>query len=258
MNITIVYTVGGEDRHYKNLEKSIRSLERLAFKPNIHVYDMNRLGIEVSNELAWRSKYEACLQASGDIIWYIDTDMVVVQDYIEETIENLAGRFGLPRHWYIDDTYDYCVKSCPNPEYTYLVIKDFLKFGNSAFPAAGTFIYENNTDNRNILNSVLDLYKTLEKYDIVKNKITDELILNCAAECTLHSAFNYSFMLGQSMIETLNDKETGNLLGGSQFESTYSMIVLGHCDVFRRDPSKFFQSDRYKNIIRNLFYLETK
>lgn len=250
-DITIVYTVGGEERHYKNLEKSIRSLERLTFKPNIHIYDMNKLGIKVSNEIAWKSKYTACLEAKGDIIWYIDTDMVVVQDNINKCLDLLGGQLGLPRHWYINDTLDYCQKSCPDPKYTYNVVRPYLKYGNSAFPAAGTFIYENTVANRNMLNDVLDLYNTFMKYDPIENKITDELILNCVAKCTLHSAFNHSFMPDQKL--GLLDDNTW--VGSSDFENDWDVVSLGHCDTFRRNPSLRVEKPENQSRIRKLFYI---
>lgn len=247
-----MFTVGGEKRHYDNMAKSIRSLERLTFVPTIHIYDMNQRGLTVTNESAWESKYHAVLEVENDYVVYLDSDTVLIKDNFEQLFERTKGEFSIAAHWYVQDIEDYILKCC-KPD-VHDRIRAHLKHGyRNLFPAAGAFMYKNTEASRKIVQDILELYKVLrEENNGDMTGLTDELIVGALVKPLLHSSFNFSFMDRQKL-GILSDN---TLVGGSDFEESWDTIVLGHCDCFRRDPSLRVNKPENKALIRKLFYMD--
>ena len=126
--ITFGYIVGGEDKHYNNLLRSLGSLERIEQPYDVIVLDADsRLENDEDNPNVriipfpvdeekgegwfkphyWQMRYHLNKYVETDHCFYMDTDTVVVNDRVDELIEEAEDDFLICRHWWVPTLKDY-------------------------------------------------------------------------------------------------------------------------------------------------------
>ena len=260
-DITFIFTVGGDQCHYDNMERCINSINRhyhdakflilefgskLSTTGNREVLNLNNLvdfgsGKKVGY-IIWKHKYVGALLVKTKFGVYVDTDTVLVNPNIEQILSSLSGGIGVTRHFWVPNISIYQMRACNVDTYhEFLKTKEKLCLNDeSLFYAGGVFMFENNANTAKVFKEVLEMYD--EYYtgkDYVKS-ITDELFL--AASLNKHKdivrlcngAINHCSMGDENM--PLLEHE-GILFGRNSFENVWQPVTFLHCDISRRDPS---------------------
>lgn len=278
-DFTFIFTVGGDDHHYDNMFRCMKSFERLAFKPKCLVLEFGDK-LKKSNEydvinlpnvvdfnsgkkvgyIIWRHKYVGALKIQTRYGAYIDTDTVIAQDNFDYLTSRLNGGIEVTKHFWVPTIDAYKSKAVSKER-----MEDFEEtrkiLGLSqedSFFAGGFFVFENNESTRKVFKRTLELndnfYDSREGY--VKS-ITDELFFSAALKESSHlisevgGGFNHCSMGDDHMPLTLYNDQ---LYGKNPYETFWSRVTLLHCDVARRDPTENY-SGLLKEKIKHLFYL---
>lgn len=276
-NVDIFYIVCGEDRHYLNLQKSVKSLSRInSVNKRIHIFDMsNKLDSfsidcdfkkyslpdvekkDFYHHKIWKAKYQACkfLPEEDNYRLYIDTDCVIVNDTISNLCDKIQNSFGVTKHFWVPTFYRF-VNSVSKD---HVLIKNSLEKLNIVsdfdFVAGGIFLFKNNKSNSSIINRILDLYEVFyDNESKYVNFITDETFLSKAISESnnayfLNGAFNHCSMINMPL--QLHD---GVIYGRNPFDPVFEKVTAFHCDTFRRDPSIGYDS-HLSELIKKAFYV---
>ena len=126
--ITFGYIVGGEDKHYNNLLRSLESLERIEQPHEVVILDADSrleadedkpnvriIPFPVDEEKGegwfkphyWQMRYHLNKYVETDHCFYMDTDTVIVNDRVDELIEEAGEDFLICRHWWVPQLQDY-------------------------------------------------------------------------------------------------------------------------------------------------------
>jgi hypothetical protein len=276
-DLNVFYIVCGDNRHYLNLQRSLKSLSRItSFNKKISIFDMSvkvpalKLTDEISvipmkdvdktgfyHHRIWRAKYEAALSFPEDneLYLYVDTDVVLVNDNLLEISNKIGENIGVTRHFWVPSFYQFINSVSKDKDLIEKSLKELGIKNNLPFVAGGIFLFRNNAKNRAILTRVLELYD--EFYTPSKeyvNFITDETFLSIVLNefnnnSFLNGAFNHCSMLDMplSLIEN-------NLYGRNPFDDKFEKVTAFHCDCTRRDPSLQYTGE-LKDKVREAFYL---
>jgi hypothetical protein len=280
-DITFIFTVGGDNVHYENMERCIRSIRK-------HLNDVNFLVLEFGNKLKsdnrvqilnmpdiinfksgkkvgyliWKHKYVGALHVKTKFGVYIDTDTVLANNTILDLLKNLSGGIGVTRHFWVPNIAYYQARATDNNsihEFLDTKLKLNLK-DESPFFAGGVFLFENNNETRSVFQDVLKMYDDYyTNKDYVKS-ITDELFLAAALTSKPHlvrifgGALNHCSMGDENMPLT---EYQGFLYGRNSFESEWQPVSFLHCDTSRRDPSEMYEGS-VRSLVRSAFELDEK
>lgn len=277
--LTIVFTVGGDNHHYENMFRCMKSFERLSFVPECLVLEFGTVlksckeyevinlpdAVDFSSNkkvgyIIWRHKYVGALMVQTKYGAYIDTDTVIAQDNFVNLIENLQGGISVTKHFWVPTVGNYKNKAVSKER-----INDFeetrAKIGlnyEDSFYAGGFFLFENNDNTRKIFERTLELndefYKTKDGY--VKS-ITDELFFSAALKENkslvreVGGGFNHCTMGDNHMPMILYNDQ---IYGKNPYEIFWTKVTILHCDVGRRNPAENYEGI-LKEKIKNFFYL---
>lgn len=273
LDLTVAYVVGGNDNQYANLDKSIRSLERLSFKPEIKIIEFgNKLsGDNVEhranifkenrfvNHIAWKAKYESCLMCDTEYVLYLDADTVIVNNTIERHLNTIKDRIGITQHFWVPTLRHFKQLTRPNDVSAFDKALTTIYQGPDSLPiiAGGIFLYKNSDNNKLILKEVLQYHDIIypNNCDFI-DRMTDEVIFSTVLNQWdgakfLNGALNHCAMWEMPLAIDFN---TWNFIGRNPFEDQWDEVTVFHCDTFRRDPGQPYQEDIAKRI-RGYFYL---
>lgn len=177
MKYTFFYIVGGDDKYYYQLERSIRSLNRCIKAPfKIKILDIGKklkssANIEViyinrditKKQIFWQYKYYLCQNIDTEYGIYLDCDTVVCSDPLDDVFKKIGEKFGLVNHFYIKDFKDF-LSVFPN-EKTFEYIRKFNISLNNLFFTGGVFFFKNTKKNIIFLKDVFDLHFQFYKSD---------------------------------------------------------------------------------------------
>jgi len=252
--MTCVYVVGGSEMHYQNLSRSLRSLRERGPVCDVLVVDLNgRLRSDnhrrvISGEglidpvrklgfQFWKNKYSACLHATTDYVFYLDTDTVFVNNTLGELIKKVGEGFGISKHWSVPTLRDFVEKVVPLENRGLLegLLRDKLGVtGECEFVASGAFLFRNSPANRAILKQVLSFYEAIYPpgVDYIEG-VTDEVFLSAALKSSggavfLSGALNHCVM-GNSCMPLKYQNHV--FYGRNPFEEKWEPVTLFHCYV---------------------------
>tara|TARA_R110000803_G_scaffold27700_1_gene64587 strand:+ start:1987 stop:2814 length:828 start_codon:yes stop_codon:yes gene_type:complete len=270
-NLTFIYVVGGEDKHYTNLQRSINSVKKIypqskilvgdfdkkikdSKKDNISVVDLSHVKIDKKKtfkHIIWQYKFYVCLKTKSKYNLYLDTDTVLVNP-INELISEAKGRFTIAKHFWIPTIKDFKAKAetCVETSdyFDTLNLKDEMDFC-----AAGVFFFENNEANFKIIKSTFKIHESIyENKDYILG-VYDEPILNSVLQKNKKQTLYYNGSLNHCSMKNMPiEFKNGKLYGKNEFDSDFKKIICLHCDFFRRDPSSGY-NEPVKSLIYNLF-----
>tara|TARA_R110001606_G_scaffold8553_5_gene37660 strand:- start:6081 stop:6920 length:840 start_codon:yes stop_codon:yes gene_type:complete len=255
--VTFGYIVGGTDKHYENLLRSLRSLERIKQDHEILILDADgRLsdsdgqenvriihypvqkgkGDEWFKPHIWKMRYHLYEFLETDYCIYMDTDTVIVNDRVDDLIEYSEDKFLICAHWWLNDVKDYFDKvrvSAP-------AIKPYLDNNNAyqRYIASGVFLFKKGVHD-GIFKTFSEMFDAIFADGQCPDGITDELLL----ALSLYKEGNYKFANG-SMNHSSNHNqmplklEDGNFYGKNPDDAEFEKVFLFHNDI-----KEFYTSD---------------
>lgn len=278
-DITFVYCVGGDDVYYDCLYKSIKSLDRINQRYNILVLDVdNKFKSDKDNvkviDVGVKEReinhfqflrYKAHKYVDTKYAFYLDVDVVINFDRIDELKKKSGDKFLLTQHWWVPTINDYVSKN--NIMYNNVGSKyiNYLYNGdmNRPYIASGVFFYQPKLHGK-ILDEVLDkfeyIYSQSDSSVTKKIGITDECVLSSCLNtdnCVLvNGSLNHCARSEWMPTEIVE----GVLYGKNPYDSEFEPIICLHADVDRRIqqfgqfPHKE-ESVEVSNLIKKGFYL---
>ena len=160
--VTFGYIVGGDDKHYINLMRSLKALEERVKQPyEVVVIDMDDRfyaddpNIKIVKEDAkhlqgsgrnwfqphiWAKRYELYKHVETDYCFYMDVDTVLINDRVDELIEESEDNFMLTQHWWVP-TLDEFMK---NVQADFRKVSKYLPHAGAAYfsGASGFFLFK--------------------------------------------------------------------------------------------------------------------
>jgi len=264
--ITFGYIVGGEERHYNNLTKSIKSIkDRIKVSYEILIIDndgklKSESNIKVVNldqprklHYYWSNRYRLNEFAETEYVMYMDTDTVIANDRIEELIKKSEDKFYICQHWWVR-TYGSYLNMNPTDNSVIGKLSGLINYNDPYF-ASGVFLF-NKEKNAKVFEEYWKIFNLCyEQGSEYKTGITDEFMLAHALNITkdykfCHGSLNHCCEKQLMPIEFKGN----NLWGSNPYELEKEKIVCLHCDTNRRDPSNGYDTEM-SNYIKNMFYL---
>lgn len=254
--ITFGYIVGGSDKHYENLLRSLQSLERIEQDHEILILDADgRLGAPEGQDNVriihypvpeasgdewfkphiWQMRYHLYKYLETDYCIYMDTDTVIVNDRVDELIEYSDDKFLICPHWWLNDIRDYFSKvrvSIPS-------ISKYLgeETEQQRYIASGVFLFKRGVHDK-IFKTFSNLFEEIFANGCPQG-VTDELLL----ALSLNKEGDYKFANG-SMNHSSNHNqmplkyEDGIFYGKNPGDEEYQKVFLFHNDI-----KEFYTSD---------------
>lgn len=262
MDKTFFYIVGGQQVHYDNIMRSIRSLRQFDKKSKIMIFEVgdklkttadyivinqpNIIDLNHKGKIGfkfWKQKYVAALYVNTEYGIYMDSDTVVVNDNFDELLTKIGDKVGSAQHFWVPTIGEFHNKAVPpqNRQSFNSVISRLGCSNDTPLFAGGIFMFKNTPIIKNIMNDTLYVYDDVYSVDSSYiTGLTDEIffsgILNkYNAAYRLNGALNHCCM-GDSLMPV--KYENGLLYGRNTWESEWEKITLFHCDPTRRNPAK--------------------
>ena len=233
---TFFYIVGGRDVYYKQLNKSINSLNRIKTPHKIKILDVgNKLkshgNIEViytdkiidTKELFWKYKFYLCQQLDTEYGIYLDCDTIVCSDRLEEIPEKIGNTFGVIHHFYVKNFDNF--KKIFRHQNSENFIKEHKLTNKNNFYTGGVFIFHNNSTNIKILRDIFEIHNN---YTLnIKTGMYDEtflsLIVGKNAHTTVGGSFNHCSMKHMPL-----KIENNVLKGKNPFDNEFEEVFILH------------------------------
>ena len=245
--VTFGYIVGGADKHYNNMIRSVSSLERIEQDYNVLILDADgRLENDdpkvkivhypIDNQSSdgwfqphyWQMRYHLYEHLDTDYCFYMDSDTVIVNDRVDELVEESEDKFMICRHWWVPTLGQYARNVRNSLELHPEIIGGATE--DTPYIASGLFLFKNG-DHNNVFE------KFAQKFDQVfssgKNAdgITDEMLLSLS----LHETQNYKFTNG-SMNHSSNREQmpliyTDNFYGKNPQDEEFKPVFAFHNDI---------------------------
>lgn len=254
--ITFGYIVGGSDKHYENLLRSLQSLERIKQDYEILILDADaRLdapegqdnvriihypvpeasGDEWFKPHIWQMRYHLYKYLETDYCIYMDTDTVIVNDRVDELIEYSDDKFLICPHWWLNDIRDYFSKV----RVSISSISKYLdeEVYKQRYIASGVFLFKKGVHDK-IFKTFSNLFEEIFANECPQG-VTDELLL----AFSLNKEGDYKFANG-SMNHSSNHNqmplkyENGIFYGKNPGDEEYQKVFLFHNDI-----KEFYTSD---------------
>tara|TARA_Y100001970_G_scaffold282917_1_gene396921 strand:+ start:7316 stop:8179 length:864 start_codon:yes stop_codon:yes gene_type:complete len=268
--VTFIFTVGGGDEHYENMDRCIESIRENFGNANFLIVEFgNKLKTKRGSYrvislpdvidfnsgkkvgyIIWKHKYFAALKVRTKYGIYVDTDTVMVDPRpIKKILPNLGGGIAVTQHFWVP-TIEHYENKATNPETSHLFQEAKALCGlekSHPFFAGGVFMFERNKKTKAVFQKVLEYYDSFYTgdRDYVKS-ITDELFLAGALMQdpsvirTLSGAVNHCCMGDDHMPLTLHE---GDLWGRNPWENNWTRVSFFHCNVARRDPTECYDGE---------------
>jgi hypothetical protein len=261
--ITFGYIVGGEDKHYNNLLRSMESLEKIKQPHEILILDADgRLQMEDDNPNVrivhfpvneekdsswfkphyWQMRYHLNKYLETDHCFYMDTDTVIVNDRVDELIEEAEDKFLICNHWWVP-TLDAYLR---NVRVNVGLIDHLLDTDNLEIPyfASGLFLFQKDKHD--------DLFKIfLEKFNSVFDNlpnntnaqgITDELLLALSLEDFKNYKMTNGSMNHSSEQEQMPLKyQDGTFWGKNPQDEEFKKVFAFHNDTLEFYTLSYFR-----------------
>lgn len=246
--VTFGYIVGGDDKYYTNLIRSLRSLEErvtqtyevviididdrfYSDESNIKIVkgDANQINGEGINWLQphiWSKRYELYKHIETDYCFYMDVDTVLINDRVDELIEESQDNFMLAQHWWVPTLNDYLT----NVKVDLRKVKPYLPSSeiNYFYGASGCFLFKKDTHNH-IFEKFNEIYTDIHGDGSAPLNVTDELIL-----CLSFNSFDDWKFTNGSFNHTAADslmplkKENGIWMGKNLYETEFKPVFVFH------------------------------
>jgi len=255
--ITFGYIVGGSDKHYENLLRSLESLERIKQDYEVLVLDADGR-LENSEEYSnvriihypakddnvndwfsphiWKMRYHLYEHLETDYCFYLDTDTVIVNDRIDELINFSEDKLLICPHWWVNDIEDYLKKTRVNT----LALSDILNEENlkTRYISSGVFLFKKNLHDK-IFKTFSDNFEKVFSKNQYPEGITDELLLTISLSQVgghkfANGSMNHSSNHNQMPLKFEND----NFYGKNPTDKNFERVFIFHNDI-----KEFYTSD---------------
>lgn len=267
-DVTFMFTVGGGDEHYENMERCIESITKNFGATNFLIIEFGNklksirgsrkvislpdtIDFEAGKKVGyiiWKHKYFAALKVRTKYGVYVDTDTVMVDsEALKKIIPSLSGGIAVTQHFWVPTIEHYQARATTEDTLPlFQEAKKICELNNEhPFFAGGVFIFEKNKQTKAVFQKVLDYYDTFytDDRDYVKS-ITDELFLAGALMQspevirTLSGAVNHCCMGDEHMPLILHEE---GLWGRNPWEDAWTKVSFFHCNVARRDPTENYE-----------------
>lgn len=262
--VTFGYIVGGADKHYNNLLRSIESLERIQQPYEVLILDADsRLEMEddkpnvriipfpVDEEKGggwfkphyWQMRYHLNKYLETDYCFYMDTDTVIVNDRVDELIEEAGDKFLICNHWWVPKLRDYLSNVRVNID----LIRSFLEDDevmDAHYLASGLFLFQKEKHDKifeTFLNKFNSVFHNLPN-NINAEGVTDELLL----ALTLHETGNYKMTNGSMNHSSEQEQMPLELRGGifwgkNPQDEDYKKVFAFHNDLEEFNTLSYFR-----------------
>jgi hypothetical protein len=261
MKYSFFYVVGGEDKFYKQLETSMRSLKRLKSDYKIVVLDFGRKlksenNLEVhyiddkitKKEEYWKYKFYITQKLDTEYGIYLDCDTVLCYDRIEELCNSIDDNFGLVKHFYVQNFNNFVLM------YPYAKTFDLItkyKIGpKDNFFCGGVFLFKKTAQNISILNEIYNLHND---YDLsITEGLYDETMISIVMR-----KYEHTILGGSVNHASCNHMDTifrnGKIHGKNPFENLYEEIFILHGSSDRQKYGQDYEGDLRKEICKMWF-----
>jgi hypothetical protein len=261
--ITFGYIVGGEDKHYNNLLRSMESLERIKQPYEIIILDADgRLQMEDDNPNVriihfpvdeekdgswfkphyWQMRYHLNKYLETDHCFYMDTDTVIVNDRVDELIEEAEDKFLICNHWWVP-TLDAYLR---NVRVNLGLVDHLLDTNNLDIPyfASGLFLFQKEKHD-----ALFEIF--LKKFNSIfenlpnntnAHGITDELLL----ALSLEDFKNYKMTNGSMNHSSEQDQmpltyKDGTFWGKNPQDDEFKKVFAFHNDTLEFYTLSYFR-----------------
>lgn len=252
--ITFGYIVGGDDKHYNNLLRSIQSLERIQQPHEIIILDADsRLELDedkpnvriipfpVNEEKNgewfkphyWQMRYHLNKYVETDHCFYMDTDTVIVNDRVDELIEEAEDKFLICNHWWVPRLGDYL----SNVRVNFDLVREFIpddKVLDTPYFASGLFLFQKEKHDLIFETFLAKFNKVFNNlpHNVNASGITDELLL----ALTLHETGQYKMTNGSMNHSSEQEQmplefKDGTFWGKNPQDGDYERVFAFHNDL---------------------------
>jgi hypothetical protein len=273
--VTFGYVVGGDAKHYRNLDRSLRALKERVTQPyEVIIIDIdNKLylkdpNIKVVKGIAtkingegrnwlqphiWSKRYELYKHIETDYCFYMDVDTVLINDRINELIEESEDKFMLAQHWWVPTIGEYL----KNVKVDLHKIEQYLPLLNLDYPygASGCFLFKKDLHDH-IFDKFNEIYRYIHNDGSAPLNVTDEFIL-----CLSFNQFNdWKFTNGSFNHTAANKlmplkKEDGVWMGKNPYEKDFKPIFVFHSSCENVHALAEY-SPKYIDEIKEVMYWE--
>jgi len=280
-DVTFIFTVGGGDEHYDNMDRCIKSIRKNFGTTNFLIIEFgtrlkSKRGTKVISlpdvidfsagkkvgYIIWKHKYFGALQIETKYGIYVDTDTVMVNaSVLKHLFPNLGGGIAVTQHFWVPTISHYQERATSQETLPLFKEAKALCGLDDAHPffAGGVFLFEKNENTEKVFSDVLNFYDSFYTgdRDYVRS-ITDELFLAGALMKSpslirmLSGATNHCCMGDEHMPLVLHE---GILFGRNPWEDAWTPVSFFHCNVARRDPSESYV-DELKSAVKEAWGLE--
>lgn len=265
--ITIAYCVGGKDKYYKSLQKSLQSIRDNIHHPiKIKVFDSDNklesndeyevihLPVEKDNIHGHQfQRYKIAEYIDTDWCIYADTDIVFYQDRIEHFLKD-AQDFTITQHFWVPHAKKY-LKCHPIPQKTGEYI--FENNINCNYYASGIFAFKPE-EHKEILDKVRKKFIEVHLNDMSHNEyITDECILASVLKDypvnIVNGSWNHCAIPNEMPLKYVEEDQI--LYGCNPFDNKEEPVFCFHADTFSRKPHEKYKDENIKKDLQKAFYL---
>lgn len=283
-NITFGYIVGGNDKHYNNLLRSIESLERIKQPYNILVLDAdNRLDVDGLDNVQiihfpientfnddwfqphyWKMRYYLYQYLDTPYCFYMDTDTVIVNDRVDELIEESEDNFLICNHWWVPTMKDYMSNVKVSKKSSLKLVKET---DNIPYISSGLFLFQRDKHDYIFekFHQNFDLvFDDVKSFSEIQG-ITDEFILSTTLSQTGGYKFTNGSMNHSSEREQMPlyfDERENTFYGKNPQDDEFKKVFAFHNDLMELPKFSYFvnrKSDITDTFIENfkkVCYLE--
>jgi len=262
--ITFGYIVGGADKHYNNLLRSLESLDRIQQSHEVVILDADSrlqtddimpnvriIPFPVDEERGggwfkphyWQMRYHLNKYLETDYCFYMDTDTVIVNDRVDELLEEAEDEFLICNHWWVPKLQDYLSHVRVNVSLINPLIENDEVL-NSPYFASGLFLFQKEKHDH-IFETFLNKFGKV--FDNLPNNaspegITDELLL----ALTLHDTGNYKMTNGSMNHSSEQEQmplkfENQTFWGKNPQDDEYKKVFAFHNDLEEFNTLSYFR-----------------
>jgi len=273
--VTFGYIVGGDDKHYINLMRSLKALEERVKQPyEVVIIDMDDrfyaddANIKVVKQDAkhlqgsgrnwfqphiWAKRYELYKHVETDYCFYMDVDTVLINDRVDELIEESEDNFMLAQHWWVP-TLDEFMK---NVRADLRKVSKFLPPGgvDYFYGASGCFLFKKDAHDH-IFEKFHEIYTDIHGDGSTPLNVTDELLL-CLSFNRFddwkftNGAFNHTAAHALMPLK----KESGIWMGKNPYEKEFKPVFVFHSS-YENVHTLVEHSPKYIDGIKDVMYWE--
>lgn len=260
-DITICYIIGGDDHHYQNMFDSMKSAKVCGFSGKFFILEFGSK-LKSTNEYQVENKpaFDKSLKKTGYLYWmqkydlvqyitttygvYLDSDTLMFNNNLAALCEQSGEYIGIAQHWWVPTFGTFRRKCITNSQALSVATSIYEKYqltDNSPFFAAGAFVFKVNDTNKQTFSQIFEEYSKVYENGNYVSGITDELflgaVLNKNGYKILGGAFNHCFM-GEQCSNLKYENEL--FLGKNNYEHSWELVTILHCDRARRDPTSSY------------------